>query len=90
MGRWAGLLVAGVVLTTPLRARADLAPPTLFAPTESAVPPEGPATAARPPIMPFGPSPAPRVVLFPVMRIVRPADIPPPKPTKGLALVFDW
>jgi hypothetical protein len=31
-----------------------------------------------------------RMTLFPPIRIVRPADIPPPKPTKGLAIVFDW
>jgi hypothetical protein len=42
------------------------------------------------PVAPFGPSPAPRVVLFPPFKVARPSDIPLPKPTKGLALAFDW
>jgi hypothetical protein len=32
----------------------------------------------------------PTVILCPPMRILRPSDIPVPKPTKGLGLSFQW
>jgi hypothetical protein len=32
----------------------------------------------------------PKVILCPPMRILRPSDIPVPKPTKGLGLSFQW
>jgi hypothetical protein len=84
-----GVMAVLATVTIASRARADAAPASLFSPTEST--PSSAAVPAQPVrVTPFGPSPAPRVVLFPVMRTARPADVPPPKPTKGLALVFDW
>ncbi len=90
IGRSALVVAAGLIaVTSASLARADAPPAALFTATESAsAPAVGLMQSAR--VTPFGPSPAPRVVLFPVMRVVRPTDIPPPKPTKGLALVFDW
>jgi hypothetical protein len=81
------LAVSLVVVAHSVDARADYTALPLFRPLE-APPTNAPVAAAR--ITPFGPSPAPRIVLFPVMRVTRPSDIPPPKPTKGLGLVFDW
>jgi len=49
---------------------------------------DGPRAPAQ--LYPFGAAPAPRLVLFPCMQVTRPADVPPPKPTKGLGLAFDW
>jgi hypothetical protein len=81
-------MAAGLVcLCWAGQARADSAPALLLVPVEAA--PGAPLLQPMR-IQPFGPSPAPRVVLFPPMRIARPSDIPPPKPTKGLALTFDW
>ncbi len=81
------LLVSAALCSRPTRAHADAPAAALlraFAPTGA---PERPAP---PRVEPFGAAPAPRVALFPVLQVTRPLDIPPPKPTKGLALVFDW
>ncbi len=74
----------------PAGARADSAPPAALREVEA--PPPAWALEALAPgrIATLGPFPPARVILFPVIRVVRPADIPPPKPTKGLGLAFDW
>jgi len=80
-----GAVVA--VLACSPAARADATIVNFFLPLEAPAP-ALPTTPAK--LMPFGPSPAPRVALFTSIRVARPADIPPPKPAKGLSLVFDW
>ena len=88
--RWAlRALVAATSTFVAGGALADSAPPLLFVPTEAPPVAAGPGLPMAP-VAPFGPSPAPRVVLFPPFKVARPSDIPLPKPTKGLALAFDW
>jgi hypothetical protein len=83
----AGVLAA---LLVPAGARADSAPAAALREVEA--PPPAWALEAMAPgrITTLGPLPPARVILFPSIRLVRPADIPPPKPTKGLGLAFDW
>ena len=77
------LVAFAVASATTVDARADF--PSWFHSFEGAGPTTAPAK-----LRPFGAEIGPTIVLFQSIRVTRPSDIPPPKPAKGVGLVFDW
>jgi len=82
-GKLLALAAIAVSTLSAVDARADL--PSWFHSFEGAG-----TTSAPAKLRPLGPQTGPTLVLFQSIRVTRPSDIPPPKPAKGVGLVFDW